>query len=230
MSKSKHTKQKRVLLKRVSNIFDRVNEYTDKTYWQPMTRIMCDLVCMKAAGWNKMDYETLMTMSGFGSSFVYKPMKHQPLNDYAFCTPPEGLWQRVKDSTGAAWDWRRYKTPEGAWQALKRALDSGTPARAPWMEDAIIAGYQDADDKKDRMAFVLCEPFAKPGKWWTWDEFVDWHKNFSHGWLGRLKKKKTRRAPARVAAIDILKAFVQLAKSDPRALTPGFKDVKTGLA
>jgi len=27
------------------------------------------------------------------------------------------------------------------------------------MEDAILAGYQEGDDKKDRKAFVLCEPF-----------------------------------------------------------------------
>jgi hypothetical protein len=32
------------------------------------------------------------------------------------------------------------------------------------MEEAIIAGYQEADGKEDRRALVLCEPFAKPGK------------------------------------------------------------------
>ncbi|MFC1462947.1 hypothetical protein ACFLQU_05000 [Verrucomicrobiota bacterium] len=220
---------KQMLLRDVPRVFDKVNAYTDKTYWQPMTRIMCDLVCMKAAGWEKMDYETLMTVSGFGSSFAYKPIRLQPLNDYAFCTPPPGFGERVRAATGAAWDWRRYKTPAGAWKALKRTIDTGAPARVPWMEDAILAGYQEADEKKNRKAFVLCEPFAKPGKWWTWDEFVDWHKNFSQGWLGRLKKR-TRPAPARATAVDVLETFVLLARSDPRSVTPGFKDVKTGLA
>jgi len=229
MGKSSRGKRKRVLLKRVSTIFDKVNEHTDKTYWQPMTRIMCDLVCMKAAGWSKMDYETLMAVSGLGSSFVYKPIKHKPLNDYAFCTPPEGFFERVKASTGAAWDWRRYKTPEGAWRVLKKVVDSGAPVRVPWMEDAILAGYEEADDKKGRKAYVLCEPFAKPGKWWNWDEFVDWHKNSHGGWMGRLKKKKAI-APARRTAMDILKTFVEVAKSDPRGARRGFKDVKTGLA
>jgi hypothetical protein len=157
-------------------------------------------------------------------------MKVRPLNDYAFCRYPEGLRRRVTDATGAVWESRRYKTPEGFWKALKRCIDAGTPARVSWMEDAILAGYEDAEEKRDRKVRVLCEPFAKPGAWWTWDEFVDWHKNFS--WGGRLTrlKKKVRTPPARGTAIEILKTFVLLAKADPRGKRPGFANVRTGLA
>ena len=228
MGTSSQVKSKRVLLKRVCSLFGKVTEHTD-TYWQPLTRIVSDLVCMKSSGWGRMDYETLMAVAGYGSSFVYKPAT-LPLNDYAFCTPPVGSFRRVKDSTGASWDWRRYKTLEGAWKAMKRALDSGVPVRVPWMEDAILAGYQEANLKNDRKAFVMCEPFAKLGKWWTWMEFIDWYENSGHGWLGRLSKKKARMAPPRAAAVNVLKTFVELATCDPRGATPGFKDVRTGLA
>jgi hypothetical protein len=86
-----------VLLKGASNIFDGVHEYTDKTYWKPMTRILCDLVCMKTADLHKTDYETLMTVAGDGSSSAYKPLRHKPLYDYAFCTPPEGIWELLEE-------------------------------------------------------------------------------------------------------------------------------------
>ena len=230
MGNSAPIRRKRVLLKRVCSIFDKINAYTDKTYWQPMTPILCDLVCLRAAGWSTLDYETLLTVSGFGPSFAYKPIKHPPLNDYAFCLPPEGFERRVTAVTGAVWEHLRYTTPEGFWRALKRSIDSGAPARVSWMEEAILAGYHDADEKRNRKAFVLCEPFTKPGTWWSWDEFANWFKSpCCGGRLSRLKKK-VRTGPARQTAVDVLRTFVQLAKADPRGRSPEFVNVKTGLA
>lgn len=214
-----------VLLDNAVQIFDRVAEDTNDKYWQPRSAMTTHLVCMRAAGWRDADYGTLMTLSGFGISFVYEPKQ----KFWVSYVPPPGSDERITRATGFGWEWLRVRTAEEAWETLKQTIDTGKPVRAPYLEELVFAGYADAAKKADRKAFVLCVPFAHPGKWWTWQEFEKWFKTESHGFMGR-HTKKVKPVAAKTMALEVMKNIVEWAEHHPHADNRAFGGAEFGLA
>ncbi len=118
---------RQVLLENVVQTFDQVVRETVQPYGAPRSAVTTHLVCMRAAGWEDADYETLMTISGFGISFVYE---HKDKFWVAW-VPPPGADERIARATGFGWEWVRSQTPDEVWNALKKTIDAGKPARAP---------------------------------------------------------------------------------------------------
>jgi DNA-binding transcriptional MerR regulator len=195
-------------------------------HWQPRSFVQVRVVCMQAAGWKDADYDTIMTISGFGPSFVYHPKKFWP--QYV---APDGSGERLARATGFGWEWKRYETVEAYWQALRETLDAGKPIHAPYYEEVIFAGYQDADGRDERKVRPLVPHGvgAGPDAWWTWNEFEEWFDRWSHNVLGRHAGRVAQATP-RESAIETLRAIVQMATADPRAQNPDFDGVKWGLA
>jgi len=194
-------------------------------HWQPRSFVQVRVVCMQAAGWKDADYDTIMTISGFGPSFAYHPKKFWP--QYLASS---GCDERIARATGFGWEWKRYETVEEYWQALRETIDAGKPIHAPYYEEVIFAGYQDADGQGERKARPLVPHGvgAGPDAWWAWKEFEEWFDEWSHKVLGRHTERVAQATP-RESAVEALEAIVQMVTDDPRAQNPDFDGVKWGL-
>ena len=143
---------------------------------------------------------------------------------------PSGCDERIAKATGFGWEWQRYETVEEYWQALKETIDAGKPIHAPYYEEVVLVGYQDAGGQYERQARPLVPHGvgAEPDTWWTWQEFEDWFDKWSHKVLGR-HTERTEAVSPRESAIETLETIVQMATDDPRAQNPDFDGVKWGL-
>jgi len=183
-------------------------------------------VAMRASGLDNVDPETVDVLTGFAGSFSYHPQKA-----WAGYFAPPGGDERVRMATGWGLQWQQAGDAEKAWEIIRSEIDAGRCVRAPWTEEAIFAGYQDADDKAQRQVLVMCFPFANPPKWWTWQQLEEWQKSdhSGHGWL-TLQVTGGKPEEPRAVALAAIRAIVQCAKSDPRAGNPVLAEVKWGLA
>lgn len=214
-----------VVLRRAVRIFDEVAAETQKACWQPRSAMTTHLVCMRAAGWKDADYDTLMTVSGFGISFAY----HRKEKFWVGWVPPPGADERIARATGFGWQWLHLRDAESAWRLLKRTIRAKRPIRAPYIEELVFAGHQEANRKADRKVLVLCVPFAHPGKWWSWDQFQHWFDTESHGFLAR-HTKRVEQAPPRETAEQVVKTIVQWALHHPLSDNKDYGQVEFGLA
>ena len=214
-------------LQDVGEIFDRVLKETCDAYWQPRSYVYCQLVCMKPAGWNDVDYEILMPVSGFGISFAYHP------NDkfWAHYAAPPGADQWVAEATGFGWEWLRFDTPDKYWNALKETLDAGKVIHAPWLEEVLFVGYEEPAEQPNRKVYPLATgPIdVRAGESWRWEEFEKWFREHSHGFLGR-HTGKVPMVPTGDMAMKVMKNIVMFAEHDPRAGNKAFVGVYFGLA
>jgi hypothetical protein len=203
--------------------FQRVEQ--EIRHWQPRSYVQVRVVCMQASGWEDADYDTVMTMSGFGPSFSYHPKKFWP--QYL---APNGCDERIARAMGFGWEWKWYETVEEYWQALRETIDAGRPIHAPYYEEVLFVGYQDADSSDERQVRPLAPHGvgAEPGTWWTWQEFEKWFDEWSHKAFGRHTRRVEKTSP-KESAVETLKTIVQMATKDPRAETPDFDGVKWGL-
>lgn len=214
-----------ILLDNVVRIFDKVARETQDAYWQPRSAMTTHLVCMRAAGWRKADYATLMTLSGFGVSFAYERKERF----WVGWVPPPGADERITRATGFGWEWLQLPDVESAWRLLKRTLRSGKPLRAPYLEELVFAGCREARRKADRGVFALCVPFAHPGKWWPWESFCEWFTTESRGFVARHTKRLEKDPPRRTAE-EVVKTIVQWAHHHPLSDNKDYGQVEFGLA
>jgi hypothetical protein len=214
-------------LQDVGEIFERVIKETCDAYWQPRSYVYCQLVCMKAAGWNDVEYETLMPVSGFGISFAYHP------NDkfWAHYAAPPGADEWIAEATGFGWEWVRLDTPEEYWSALKETLDAGKVIHAPWLEEVLFVGYEEVAEERGRKVYPLATgPVdVRTGQSWRWEEFEKWFREHSHRFLGR-HTERVPGLPAREMATKVMRNIVMFAHNDPRANNNAFTGVHFGLA
>jgi DNA-binding transcriptional MerR regulator len=201
MTEDKYT---RVVLIDAVEAFQRVER--EIKYWQPRSYVQVRVVCMQAAGWKDADYDTIMTISGFGPSFAYHPQKFWP--QYL---APSGCDERIARAAGFGWEWQRSETIEDYWQALKETIDAGKPIHAPYYEEVIFAGYQDAEEQDERKVRPLAPHGvgADPDAWWTWKEFEKWFDKWSHKVRGR-HTERTEPVSQRESTIEALKTIVQI--------------------
>jgi len=183
------------------------------------------VVTLRSAGTSSVDYETIIALSGFGTAFAYHPQKYRLAYRYPQMT--KIVEKRITQATGFAREpVSGANTPEGAWNALKKAIDAKTPVAAAFGEGLIFAGYQDADGKKDRKIFVVGAG-EKP-LWWTWRQFTDWRVGKAgRGTFVRIVKKGLP-VPPKDSAIEVMKSIVECAKNDARAKAKDAAGAKFG--
>jgi hypothetical protein len=212
-----------VILERAVEAFAQVWKEV-RRYWQPRSWAQAQLVCMRTAGWEDVDYETIMTVSGFGPSFSYHPSGLW----WAQYVPPQGCDRRIAQATGFGYEGIWCQTAEDYWQALKETIDDGKSVHAPYLEDMVLVGYREAHNRVDRKVKPLAPVGVEPDSWWTWRDFKEWFAEESHGFLGR-HTARVQQAPLRQSATTVLETIEKLSHADSRAESPDWAGVRWGL-
>jgi hypothetical protein len=223
MTMMAETKYPKIALENTIEAFDQTER--EIKYWQPRSWVQAQLVCMRTAGWTDIDYETLMMLSGFGPSFAYHPNELW----WAQYLPPQGCDERIAQATGFGYEGKWYETADAYWQALKETIDAGKAIHAPYLEEVILVGYQEADNKADRQVRPLAPIGVEPDTWWTWNEFETWFADESHGFLGR-HTERVEQVSEKESALTVLETIVRMAHDDPRATNPDFAGAAFGLS
>jgi len=181
------------------------------SYNHARTDLIMRLIFMRAAGVKDADYDSLVALSGYGTSFAYHPRNYKVMY-----YPPDGSSAtdaRIAAASGFGWEWiRDCKDPDKAWGIVTESVAAGKPVEGRWYDDVVFAGYQDAPDRAGRKVYVM-GGWDEPG-WWTWERFEKWARQF--GALGR-HTKTVRKAPGRQTAVGLMKSIVKCADNDGRA-------------
>ena len=215
---------KRVVLEQAAALAVKVNEELEKQYVQPRDMMAMRLTAMRIAGRDDADYETLIMLWGFGTSWAYHPRKYwlmyQPVRD------PEATERFVQQATGFGWKWTGMtKDADKAWEILKASTDAGQPIQGSWIDQMLFVGYQDAARPADRKAYVL-GGFGGL-RWMSWADFAKWASE--GGDFGR-HTKPVGQAPAKDTAVEIMRLIVRCVDGDPRAGIDWMKDGTFGQA
>jgi len=199
-----------------------------KFYPQPHVSITARCVCMRAAGWKGVDFDTLMTVSGAGLLFTYQPDAMMPKYAHLWLGPDK----RIAEATGFGWEWVKFNGADEAWQLIKETIDSGRPGHGHFWEDMLFVGYRDAARKEQRKLYVMGDPFPGPGVWWTWNQLEEWvvkFAQFGQNNIGR-HTRKVRRAAEKKTALQVLKDAVAWSRTPPPAVRKSFPKASFGLA
>jgi hypothetical protein len=214
-----------VLIEDAERIFQEVLREIERHDYVRRSYIYTRLACMRAAGWDDANYETLMPVSGYGLTFAYHPNRHSE----AHFTVPPGTDQRIARATGFGWECLHFDDIEEYWQTLKETIDSGRPVHAPHIEEVLFVGYQEGETKSARRVRPIAIPvFINEGTWWSWKQFRTWFTEFG-GPLGRFTGQVDKFDDKSVA-IEVMKTLVAMAHGDPRSDDPEYAEVVWGLA
>ena len=168
---------------------------------------------MRAAGWQTMDLDTMVAVSGASGLFAFQQGTFFP--KYYF--RDIGMEKRIEEATGFAYEWVHYDSPEEAWSIIKDSVSKGQPVRGPYLESVLFLGYRDAAATEDRKVCVCSiEEPGIYGDWWTWSEFLKWWDKVN-GWrpswddygrrFGRFKGKVPP-ADERTTALQVAERLV----------------------
>ena len=154
------------------------------------TNLVARLAILQSMGIDNVDYDTLMVLTGFATSFAYHP-KH--FNIMYF--PPEDPLRherRIARFAGREWEllqrspeevqWRtdgntgRLESAEQAWNLIKASIDADKPIQATFMDDYVLIGYEDAEKTTERKVYSVGG--WDPPCWWDWVKLENWVKHF----------------------------------------------------
>lgn len=68
-------------------------------------------------------------------------------------------------ATGFGFEWEQYKTAEAYWQALRETIDAGESIHAANLEEILLIGYQEANDRTERQVKPLAPLGVAPETW-----------------------------------------------------------------
>jgi hypothetical protein len=197
-------------------------EFPDKN--PVRTDLLMRTACLRAAGADGVDYETLVMLAGHGTSFGYHPTKYLVM--YNPPDDPKATDERLVKGTGCDWEWLpKFTDAEAAWKALKSSINEGIPLEAVYYDHYIFCGYRDSNHSEDRAVYTIGG--WRPTGWMDWKDFTAWVQEF--GRLGRYKGVVDR-TPTREMAEQLLGRMVEWAKGDGRPGMEWMKEAKTGWA
>ncbi len=209
------------------HIYDQTFRETGDRYYQARPVELMRLVCLRAAGCEEVDYETLLALSGLGAAFAYHPQDYWVM--YQPPEPPGVAEERIARATGCGWEWLpRWQSPEGAWQTLKATIDSGRPIEGNYAEEFLFGGYQEAALPEDRKVYAM-GGFGKPS-WWSWERFVEWATSGPDFWTFGRASGPVPRGSARDIAVEVLQGAARAGRHDGRAEVPFMAHAHYGFA
>ncbi len=212
------------------NVASHKNVLDEDVYPQPSVYLVAHLVCMRAAGWREISFDTLATVSGASALFAYEPgtfmQCHTRMAQYANLYI--GMDERIAEATGFGWEWVTFDGAEEAWTVLKRGIDAGRPLKGWHAENVVFAGYQDAETSKERRVFAMADGPEYYAKWWTWEVFEPWVADWSQGQLGRHTTLLIQSAP-RAIVLRVVRDLVDWADAPPDSIRQRYPNAKFGL-
>jgi hypothetical protein len=183
---------------------------------------------MRAAGFDDVDLDDVVTLGGAGGLFGYRHGDFSP--KYAFLHV--GFDRRITEATGFDYEWLAFDDIEGAWRIVTESVDAGKPVKAMYVEGILFIGYRDHEDPEQRLVYGISQEEPGFSKWMTWDEFAEW-ENTARQWqnaqLGRYTKRVGARPPAQTVCV-VLEDLVQFSKQPPTEVTEKLKGTLWGLA
>jgi hypothetical protein len=206
------------------NVASHKNVLDEDVYPQPSVYLVSHLVCMRAAGWRDISFDTLAAVSGASALFAYEPGTFMPKYANLYI----GMDERIAEATGFGWEWVPFDGAEEAWTVLKRGVDAGRPLKGGHAENVVFVGYQSATTPEERQVFAMTDGPEYYAKWWTWDEFEQWIADWSQNQLGRHTTLLIQSAP-RAIVLRVLRDLVDWAEAPPDAVKQRYPNAKFGL-
>ncbi|MEI7832567.1 MAG: hypothetical protein WCJ56_05160 [bacterium] len=217
-----------VILTDVVSLAEKLGIATVRDYSQTRGVVAVRAICLQAAGCEEADYESVMTISGWGTCFAYHPQKFFLV--YFGPLDPQTQDSLLAKAYGRQWVWiPRGDTPEDTWQLLRQLLDAGTPVEGEHRNEILFVGYQDAE-KIDERKICVCAPFAWKAEWWTWQQFTEWWDKFHCHCHLQYVGDATQAAPAVETATTVINNILTFACNDGRAQVDFMKAGRYGLA
>jgi hypothetical protein len=143
------------------NVASHKNVLDEEVYPQPSVYLVSHLVCMRAAGWRDISFDTLAAVSGASALFAYEPGTFMP----KYANLAIGMDERIAEATGFGWAWVPFDGAEEAWTLLKRGVDAGRPLKGWHAENVVFAGYQNAETPEERRVFAMTDGPEYYAKW-----------------------------------------------------------------
>ncbi|MDP6380956.1 MAG: hypothetical protein QF662_06390, partial [Phycisphaerae bacterium] len=170
--------------------------------------ILC--VLLKANGVAGADYETVMATSGWSGQFAYEPKA----SSWVAFAPPGPTVKKACEAAGVRHKPFEPKSQEESFKFIKESIDAGQGVMADFYETAVVCGYEDAAEAKERKIYWLCSPFAQAGQWVTWKELDEkWWKGPFSKTLIRIDGKTEPKDGKRVA-METMRELVRLATTE----------------
>ena len=196
-------------------------------YPQPCVYLQMHHVDMQTTGWEAVDFDTLVAVSGASALFAYQPGEFMPKYANLFI----GMDRRIAEATGFGYEWLPFENVEQAWQIIRDSVDSGRPVKGWHFENCAFLGYRDAAEVCSRKVYAVGDGPGEFSTWWSWGEFVKW-ADMVGGWgqarLGR-HSKRVRKNGAKTVALRVMRELVEWSRRAPKVCRDRFPDATFGL-
>jgi len=193
-------------------------------YRQPPVYLVTHLVEMRFAGWKDADFDTLAAVSGASALFAWEPRTFMPKYAHLYI----GMDDRIAQVTGFGYEWVPFRDAEDAWKILRESIDSNRPVKGWHYENLLFAGYREAAEDSERQIFTMADGPDTFARWWSWQKFTDWIREWSHGQLGR-HSGPVARAEERETAGRVMKDLVEWSTQPPESVRKHFSKATFGL-
>ncbi len=207
------------------DVASHVHATRDHVYPQPHTYLTTHLVCMKAAGWTNIDFDTLAAVSGASALFGFQPGTFTP--KYALLHIE--IDRRIEEATGFGWEWVRFEGTEEAWRILRETIASHRAVKGWYGESILYSGIVEGDDPQERKVLALCDGSDYLDEWWGWQEFCESGIQQGKGSWGRHTEPVAMLAPDTLA-LRVVRDLVDWAGEHPQEVRHRFPEAAFGLA
>ncbi len=199
-----------------------------EVYIQPCVYLSLHLVQMRATGWTDMDFDQIAAVSGASALFAYEHGKFEP----KYANLSIGMDERIAEATGFGYEWVDFKGIVGAWQLIKESVDSGRSVKGWDWENILFAGYQDAENPKDRKIFAMADGPGTYAKWLTWKEFREYVERVEKWGCPQFGRHTNRveMKPAKEVALRVINDLVEWSTNPPAHLIKKYPGATFGLA
>ncbi|MFH1551042.1 MAG: hypothetical protein ABIH04_10845 [Planctomycetota bacterium] len=125
--------------------------------------------CLTLALWHqgaRVDYPSLMVISGAAANFHYNP------NEKFWCymlSPDSPEWRALK-STGYDFSFLAPVSPEQAYAFIKNRISAGKLVIGSWLSPVVFYGFDESSEEP--VLYYYNNPFAMEGGKWTMTEFA----------------------------------------------------------
>jgi hypothetical protein len=205
------------------NIASHANVLDEKIYPQPSTYLTTHFVCMRVAGFDTVDFDTLTAVSGASALFGYEPGEFMP--KYAHLNI--GISKRIERATGFGWERFQPRTPEECYQFIKEGVDSNRPVTSTFFEDILFSGYE--ENKGEPKVHVMTDGADYFIRWFGWKEFKRWFREWGDSGLGRHTERK-KCLPEKDVAIRVISDLVDWSTAPPENVVREYPGATFGLA